>query len=118
MVILRPPYLKRSVVRSQYVLFDGMDRTPIFVIHPESSVLAQQLVLDSTALQDENYSGIYDESGDYIPQYCDNPDEIPQGALTPNPESTGNAPESPGGTPGPDGEPSNSDQGSPDELKR
>lgn len=58
---------------------------PPFVIHPESSDLAEQLLVDSEALSKENYSGIFDENGDYIPQYCDNPDDIPQGAFEANP---------------------------------
>lgn len=116
MVTLRPEWLDPGV--PQHVLPESLHRTPIFVIHPETSVLAEQLVIDSTALQNENYSGIYDESGDYIPQYCDNPEEIPQGALVANSESTGNTPESPGGTTGPDGEPSNPDNGSSDEPKQ
>lgn len=58
---------------------------PPFVIHPESSDLAEQLLVDSEALSKENYSGIFDENGDYVPQYCDNPDDIPRGALEANP---------------------------------
>lgn len=63
-----------------------LDICPPFVIHPETSELAEQLLIDPQALANENYSGIYDESGDYIPQYAENPDDIPQGStIDPNP---------------------------------
>lgn len=58
---------------------------PPFVIHPETSELAEQLLIDPQALSNENYSGIFDENGDYIPQYAENPDDVPQGAIEANP---------------------------------
>ena len=66
---------RKTVYRVEKVDF----KIPQFVIHPSTSELAEQLVVDPEALANENYSGIYDESGDYVPQYCDNPDDIPQG---------------------------------------
>lgn len=64
---------------------------PGFIIHPSTSELASQLMIDPESLSNENYSGLYDENGDYIPQYCDNPDDIPQGMIQAN-ESTGKVP--------------------------
>lgn len=90
MVILRPKGQKPSKVVANVINLPENYKKPAFVIHPPTSKLAEQLVVDSTALQDENYSGIYDESGDYIPQYCDNPEEIPQGTtIAPNSEDPG-----------------------------
>ena len=50
---------------------------PPLIIHPSTSSLANDLLVDPEAYQ-QNYNGIYDESGDYVPQYCDNPDDIPR----------------------------------------
>lgn len=88
MVTLRPKGFKPSKIVANQIILPDDYQSPAFVIHPPTSKLAEMLVVDSTALQDENYSGIYDDSGDYIPQYCDNPDEIPQGSLKANQESS------------------------------
>jgi len=93
-MLLRPVWLKPSLnIAHELVLPNG--RT-CFVIHPATHELAEMLVVDSTALQDENYSGVYDAEGDYIPQYCDNPDDIPQGALQANIDSPAPSPGAPG----------------------
>lgn len=77
--------LVSGIYRRSYV-DPELDICPPFVIHPESSELAEQLLIDPQALANENYSGIYDENGDYIPQYAENPDDIPQGSsIDPNP---------------------------------
>lgn len=107
MVIVRPKGLKPSKVNPCPLSdFDMTD--PGFIVHPPTSVLAEQLQVDPMALQNENYSGIYDENGDYIPQYCDDPEKIPQGAMVANSDK----PSTPGGTDGgagaPDDKPSNS----------
>ena len=84
MVKLRPDWLTDTC---------GFQAVPIvcdipgFVIHPSTSELAELLMVDPTALSNENYSGVYDENGDYIPQYADDPEQIPQGQITPNPDS-------------------------------
>lgn len=86
MVILRPFDLPLSKV-VQHRQDISLNRNPCFVVHPETSVLAEQLLVDSSALSQENYSGVFDETGDYIPQYCDNPDDIPRGVdIAPNTE--------------------------------
>lgn len=92
MVILRPKGHKPSKYVANSLVKPEDYKAPAFVIHPPTSKLAEMLVVDSTALQNENYSGIYDASGDYIPQYCDDPEQIPRGALQANAEQ---APESP-----------------------
>ena len=90
MVKIYPVGWKRKTVYRKEPC-DG--KTPQFVIHPSTSELAEQLVTDPEALANENYSGIYDASGDYVPQYCDNPDEIPQGSMSANSASpTGEKP--------------------------
>lgn len=88
MVILRPVNQKPSKVIAHTLHLSDDYKRPCFVIHPPTHELAEKLVVDSTALQDENYSGIYDESGDYIPQYCDNPEHIPRGSLEANKETS------------------------------
>lgn len=48
-----------------------------FVIHISTSDLVSQLVVDSQALNNEFHEpGVYDESGDYVPQYSDDPRDI------------------------------------------
>lgn len=79
MKTLVPGTYRRSYINEVYNI------CPPFVIHPETSELAEQLLIDPQALSNENYSGIYDENGDYIPQYAENPDDVPQGSLEPNP---------------------------------
>lgn len=91
MVTLRPKGQKPSKYVANSVVLPDDYKSPAFVIHPPTSKLAEMLVVDSTALQNENYSGIYDGTGDYVPQYCDDPEQIPRGALQANAEQ---APES------------------------
>ena len=62
---------------------------PPMIKHPSTSSLANDLLVDPDAFQ-QNYNGIYDESGDYVPQYCDNPDDIPRGSLVANEETPPN----------------------------
>lgn len=99
MVILRPKGQKPSKYVAHEIYYPDDYKPPVFVIHPPTSKLAEMLVVDSTALQNENYSGVYDGTGDYIPQYCDDPEQIPRGALQANaekaPESQGTGTESP-----------------------
>lgn len=118
MVILRPPKL----IEAKYSAFVPRKEAfviPGFVIHPSTSELAERLQVDPMALNNENYSGIYDESGDYIPQYCDDPEKIPQGALAANEDkSPDSSPEPAGGAVGPDKSGSDiSDTGSSDDSK-
>lgn len=102
MVTLRP----KDLIKSKYSAFVPRPEAyviPGFVVHPSTSELAERLQVDPTALNNENYSGIYDENGDYIPQYCDDPEKIPQGALEANlDKSPESSPASAGGADGPD----------------
>lgn len=51
-----------------------------FPIHPSASELAEQMLVDPSVLENETYEpGIYDESGDYYPQYSDDPSTLPEG---------------------------------------
>ena len=51
-----------------------------FPIHPSASELAEQMLVDPSVLENETYEpGIYDESGDYYPQYSDDPSALPEG---------------------------------------
>lgn len=77
MVILRPKYLPAP---SSCQAVPEFANVPGFIVHPTTSELAEQLMIDPQALNSENYSGLYDENGDYVPQYCDNPEDIPQSA--------------------------------------
>ena len=61
---------------------------PAMIVHLPTSELATQLLIDPQALDNERYPGIYDAEGDYVPQYCDNPEKIPQGRLEPNPSES------------------------------
>lgn len=90
-VKLRPKWLKPSPFPQSIPLCRP---SAGFICHPSTSELARQLMVDPESLSNENYSGLFDENGDYVPQYCDNPEDIPQGMMKPN-ESTGAAPESP-----------------------
>lgn len=85
MVKLRPSWLPPAKVCQAVPIC--MD-VPGFVCHPSTSELASQLMIDPQALSNENYSGLYDENGDYVPQYCDDPEKIPQGGLSANPTGT------------------------------
>lgn len=87
MVILRPKNLKKCCFDTSHPSKNG-DVIPGFIIHPSTSELASRLQIDPEFLSRENYSGIYDEAGDYIPQYCDDPEKIPQGGLVANQESS------------------------------
>lgn len=104
MVITRPKGLK--VKFSAVYRLPFYDVIPGFVVHPSTSELAERLQVDSEFLSKENYSGIYDENGDFIPQYCDDPEKIPQSTLVANQDKTPPSQDaSPGGTPGPDDTP-------------
>lgn len=100
MVITRPKGLK--VKFSAVYRLPFYDVIPGFVVHPSTSELAERLQVDSEFLSKENYSGIYDENGDFIPQYCDDPEKIPQSTFVANPDITPPSPDGPlGGAPGP-----------------
>lgn len=86
MVTLRPSFLSPSKV-IQHAFWPIDKKQCGFVIHPSTSTIAEQLTIDPQALNGENYSGIYDENGDYIPQYCDNPEKVPQAAIVANPSN-------------------------------
>lgn len=66
-----------------------------FPIHPSASELMEQMLVDPEALKNETYEpGIYDEDGDYYPQFSDDPSALPD-AIAPNPLDSGDtAPES------------------------
>lgn len=101
MVITRPKSLKVKISAVHRLSF--YDVIPGFVVHPSTSELAERLQVDSEFLSKENYSGIYDENGDFIPQYCDDPEKIPQSTLVANQDKTLPSQDaSPGETPGPD----------------
>lgn len=77
--------------------FAGEDIVDLgFPIHPSTSELAENLLVDPEALKLETYEpGIYDESGDYYPQFTDDPSALPE-AFEPAPLNVGGdtAPES------------------------
>lgn len=55
-----------------------------FPIHPSASELAECMLQDPEALKNETYEpGLYDEEGDYYPQYSDDPSKMPE-YLAPN----------------------------------
>lgn len=94
MVTIYPPFLLKKGVKIQSAKYSSgiEDVIPSFTIHPPTSELAERLLVDPTSLAGENYSGIYDEAGDYVPQYCDNPEDIPRGSVIPsNPSETTSA---------------------------
>lgn len=66
-----------------------------FPIHPSASELAESMLQDPEALKNETYEpGLYDEDGDYYPQYSDDPSKMPE-YIAPNPLDAGDtAPES------------------------
>lgn len=65
-----------------------------FPIHPSASELAESMLVDPEALKNETYEpGIYDEDGDYYPQYSDDPSTLPE-YIAPN-ELGGAVPEPP-----------------------
>lgn len=98
MVILRPKGLKPAPYK-RVEPTDGV--CPQFVIHPSTSELAEQLVIDPEALKNENYPGIYDENGDYVPMFCDDPEKIPQGADLSNKPTGAQPPAEPPASVGP-----------------
>lgn len=52
--------------------------SPGFPIHPSASELAEDMLVDPDVLKNETYEpGIYDEDGDYYPQYSDDPSSLP-----------------------------------------
>lgn len=52
--------------------------SPGFPIHPSASELAEEMLVDPDVLKNETYEpGIYDEDGDYYPQYSDDPNSMP-----------------------------------------
>lgn len=53
--------------------------SPGFPVHPSASELAEQMLIDPEVLKNETYEpGIYDEDGDYYPQYTDDPSKLPE----------------------------------------
>lgn len=53
--------------------------SPGFPIHPSASELAEEMLVDPEVLKNETYEpGIYDEDGDYYPQYSDDPNSLPE----------------------------------------
>lgn len=72
--------------------------SPGFPIHPSASEIAEQILVDPEVLKNETYEpGIYDESGDYYPQYTDDPSKLPEGfePVAPAVSAEDTAPESP-----------------------
>lgn len=70
--------------------------SPGFPIHPSASELAEEMLVDPEVLKNETYEpGIYDEDGDYYPQFSDDPSILPD-YIAPNPLDAGGetAPES------------------------
>lgn len=59
-------------------------KCPQLIIHPSTAELAEQLVIDPEALKNENYPGIFDADGDFVPMYCDDPEKIPQASIPAN----------------------------------
>lgn len=48
-----------------------------FPVMPDASSLIDVLTTDPEALKNERHDpGVYDENGDYVPQYSDNPEDI------------------------------------------
>ena len=52
-----------------------------FPIHPSASELAEQMLVDPSGFGKRNLRTryLYDESGDYYPQYSDDPSALPEG---------------------------------------
>lgn len=70
--------LYASIEAPKYV--QPMEPSPGFPIHPSASEIAEQILVDPDVLKNETYEpGIYDESGDYYPQYTDDPSKLPEG---------------------------------------
>lgn len=65
-----------------------------FPIHPSASELAEEMLVDPDVLKNETYEpGIYDEDGDYYPQYSDDPASMPD-YIAPNDLGGDTVPES------------------------
>lgn len=63
--------------------------SPGFPIHPSASELAEEMLVDPEVLKNETYEpGIYDEDGDYYPQYSDDPSRLPE-YIAPKPLDAG-----------------------------
>ena len=63
--------------------------SPGFPVHPSASELAEEMLVDPEVLKNETYEpGIYDEDGDYYPQYSDDPSKLPE-YIAPNPMDSG-----------------------------
>lgn len=70
--------LYESIKAPKYI--QPMEESPGFPIHPSASEIAEQILVDPDVLKNETYEpGIYDESGDYYPQYTDDPSSLPDG---------------------------------------
>lgn len=68
--------------------------SPGFPIHPSASELAEEMLVDPDVLKNETYEpGIYDEDGDYYPQYSDDPNSMPE-YIAPNDLGGDTVPES------------------------
>lgn len=93
MVILRPKGLPRGKSVQSSIIIKG---DPGFICHPSTSELASALMVDPEAIKNENYSGIFDENGDYVPQFCDDPEKLPRSvSMEANQESKGETPAPP-----------------------
>lgn len=57
--------------------YSGYGQPFNFTIHLSTSDLVSMLVVDSEALRNEHHDpGVYDEDGDYVPQYSDDPNDL------------------------------------------
>lgn len=69
--------LRASIVAEPYIQL--VVPHPGFPIHPSTGELAEELLVDSEVLKNETYEpGLYDEDGDYYPQYTDDPSKMPE----------------------------------------
>lgn len=84
-----------SFFRIILAMVDGMNTLPrpdsVFIpipARPSTSELADDLIVDPEALKMETHEpGIYDEDGDYIPMYSDDPKDLePTPLSAPEPE--------------------------------
>lgn len=78
--------------RTVYAVFSGLDWVSLDEPGPEIPIparlstaqLAEDLIVDPEALKLETHEpGVFDENGDYIPQYSDDPRDLEH--LVPNP---------------------------------
>lgn len=85
--------VRQKVVAEPYVQL--VVSSPGFPVHPSASELAEQMLIDTDVLKNETYEpGLYDEDGDYYPQYTDDPSKMPE-YFEPAPLDSGDtAPES------------------------